>query len=164
MWDVVLYINVRMNREIASIIEILDTRQCIKMYPLCNVPSFNITTFGVILQPSNFGFHGIRNLEDHHFTSSSTRHTMSTQMSSIFADLLTNNFPRSSQDTESDTDDLSTLPFPQPLSRNLFSSQDFHTESFLLTHSQFRTLDDLRSELRTWVDKLENEMETLIEE
>jgi COG (conserved oligomeric Golgi) complex component, COG2 len=85
-------------------------------------------------------------------------------MSSIFADLLTNNLTHSSHDTDSDTDDFSSLPFPQPLSRPKFSSPDFNTESFLLSHSQFRTLDDLRSELRTWVDKLENEMETLIEE
>ena len=84
-------------------------------------------------------------------------------MSSVFADLLTNNI-RSSQDTDSDADDISTLPFPQPLSRQLFSSPDFDSETFLLSHSQFRTLDDLRSELRTWVDKLEGEMETLIEE
>jgi COG (conserved oligomeric Golgi) complex component, COG2 len=83
--------------------------------------------------------------------------------SSIFADLLTNNFPHS-QDTDSDTDDLSSLPFPQPISRQLFSSPDFNTESFLLSHAQFRTLDDLRSELRSWVDKLKNEMELLIEQ
>lgn len=85
-------------------------------------------------------------------------------MSSVFADLLTNNFNHSSHETDSDTDDLSSLPFPQPLSRSIFSTPDFNTETFLLSHSQFRTLDDLRSELRSWVDKLENEMETLIEE
>jgi len=84
-------------------------------------------------------------------------------MSSIFADLLTNSLP-SSYDLDSDAEDLSTLPFPQPLTRTTFSSPTFNTETFLLTHSQFRTLDDLHSELRTWVDKLENEMETLIEE
>ena len=84
-------------------------------------------------------------------------------MSSIFADLLTNSLP-SSYDLDSDAEDLSTLPFPQPLTRVAFSSPTFNTETFLLTHSQFRTLDDLRSELRSWVDKLENEMETLIEE
>jgi hypothetical protein len=89
--------------------------------------------------------------------------------SSIFADLLTNNYnnhthsPRSS-DSEDEDNDLSTLPFPQPLSRPTFSSPTFNTETFLLSHAQFRTLDDLRSELRTWVDKLSNEMETLIEE
>jgi len=95
--------------------------------------------------------------------------------SSIFADLLTNtrrpshhttspSFSPSFNEEDSDDDnDLSTLPFPQPLSRALFSATDFNTESFLLQHSQFRTLDDLRAELREWVDKLENEMETLIE-
>lgn len=83
-------------------------------------------------------------------------------MSATFADLLTNSLP--SYDQDSDAEDLSTLPFPQPLSRTTFSSPTFDTETFLLTHSQFRTLDDLRSELRSWVDKLENEMETLIEE
>jgi hypothetical protein len=83
-------------------------------------------------------------------------------MSATFADLLTNSLP--SYDLDSDAEDLSTLPFPQPLSRTTFSSPTFDTETFLLTHSQFRTLDDLRSELRSWVDKLENEMETLIEE
>jgi hypothetical protein len=83
-------------------------------------------------------------------------------MSSIFADLLTNSYGRDSTD-HSDADDLSTLPFPQPISRPTFSTPSFSTENFLLTHSQFRTLDDLRSELRGWVDKLENEMETLIE-
>jgi conserved oligomeric Golgi complex subunit 2 len=85
-------------------------------------------------------------------------------MSSIFADLLTNNLNYSSHDLDSDTDDFSSLPFPQPLSRSIFSAPDFNTEAFLLSHSKFRTLDDLRSELRSWVDKLENEMETLIEE
>lgn len=84
--------------------------------------------------------------------------------SSIFADLLTNSVPgRYSTDHSSDTDDLSSLPFPQPISRPVFSTESFNTESFLLSHSQFRTLDDLRSELRGWVDKLESEMETLIE-
>jgi conserved oligomeric Golgi complex subunit 2 len=89
--------------------------------------------------------------------------------SSIFADLLTNNYnhythtPRSSLSSDQDND-LSTLPFPQPLSRPTFSSPTFNTETFLLSHAQFRTLDDLRSELRTWVDKLSNEMEMLIEE
>lgn len=85
-------------------------------------------------------------------------------MSSIFADLLINSLPSSSYDPDSDAEDLSTLPFPQPLTRATFSSPTFNTETFLLTHSQFRALDDLRSELRAWVDKLENEMETLIEE
>ena len=84
-------------------------------------------------------------------------------MSSIFADLLTNNLPNS-PNADSDTEDFSTLPFPLPISRTIFSSPDFNTQSFLLAHAQFRTLDDLRSELRVWVDKLENEMETLIEE
>jgi hypothetical protein len=85
-------------------------------------------------------------------------------MSSIFADLLTNSTPgRYSIDHDSDADDLSSLPFPQPILRPLFSSDSFNTESFLLAHAQFRTLDDLRSELRGWVDKLDNEMETLIE-
>ena len=87
--------------------------------------------------------------------------------SSIFADLLTNTYRPSYHDPDTDTEtednDLSTLPFPQPLSRTLFSTDDFNTETFLLSHSQFRTLDDLRSELREWVDKLENEMESLIE-
>jgi hypothetical protein len=88
--------------------------------------------------------------------------------SSIFADLLTNTYrpsyhDDSSPDPETEDNDLSTLPFPQPLSRTLFSTDDFNTETFLLSHSQFRTLDDLRSELREWVDKLENEMESLIE-
>ena len=89
--------------------------------------------------------------------------------SSIFANLLTNNYnnhthtPRSSN-SEDEDNDLSTLPFPQPLSRPTFSSPTFNTETFLLSHVQFRTLDDLHSELRTWVDKLSNEMETLIEE
>jgi conserved oligomeric Golgi complex subunit 2 len=86
-------------------------------------------------------------------------------MSNIFADLLTNNLSRLSIDNDSDAEnDLSTLPFPQPLSRAIFSSPSFDTESFLLSHSQFRTLDDLRSELRQWVDRLDNEMEKLIEE
>ena len=87
--------------------------------------------------------------------------------SSIFADLLTNNYnnhTHTTRSSEDEDDDLSTLPFPQPLSRPTFSSPTFNTETFLLSHAQFRTLDDLRSELRTWVDKLSNEMETLIEE
>jgi hypothetical protein len=84
--------------------------------------------------------------------------------SNIFADLLTNSLPRTSIDSQSSDEDISTLPFPQPISRPLFSAEDFNTEQFLLLHSQFRTLDDLRSELRSWVDKLEVEMETLIEE
>lgn len=89
--------------------------------------------------------------------------SLSKKMSSnIFADLLVNDFP-GSRDSE-DADDLASLPFPQPISRAVFSSPDFNTESFLVSHSQFRTLDDLRLELRQWVDKLENEMESLIEE
>ena len=91
----------------------------------------------------------------------------SSSTNNIFADLLTNtrrpsHFSLLDSDSDSDND-LSTLPFPQPLSRDLFSALDFSTESFLLTHSQFRTLEDLRAELREWVDKLENEMEGLIE-
>src|SRR5205085_2503357 len=91
----------------------------------------------------------------------------SSSTNNIFADLLTNtrrpsHFSLLDSDSDSDND-LSTLPFPQPLSRDLFSTPDFSTESFLLTHSQFRTLEDLRAELREWVDKLENEMEGLIE-
>jgi COG (conserved oligomeric Golgi) complex component, COG2 len=85
-------------------------------------------------------------------------------MASLFADLITNQLSTHGGDEDSDTEDLSSLPFPKPLSRPTFSSIDFNTEEFLLSHSQFRTLDDLRSELRSWVDKLENEMETLIEE
>lgn len=90
-------------------------------------------------------------------------------MSSIFADLLTNNHAQSSHfyindDDEEEDNDLSTLPFPQPLSRPTFSSPTFDTETFLLSHAQFRTLDDLRAELRQWVDKLSDEMETLIGE
>ena len=81
--------------------------------------------------------------------------------SSIFADLLTNSLPNSYDD--SDTDDISTLPFPQPISRDLFSSPEFNTEQFLVEHAQFQTLDDLRSDLRTWVDKLKYEMEVLVE-
>jgi len=84
--------------------------------------------------------------------------------SNIFADLLANSLPRTSIDSASSDEDISTLPFPQPISRPVFSSPDFNTEQFLLSHAQFRTLDDLRSELRGWVDKLEREMETLIEE
>ena len=83
---------------------------------------------------------------------------------SLLADLLVNNLSRSPWDADSDTDDLSTLPFPEPLSRPLFSAPDFSTEAFLLAHSKFRTLDDLRTELRSWVEKLENEMELLIGE
>jgi hypothetical protein len=79
------------------------------------------------------------------------------------ADLLTNSLGHS-LDTDSDTDDISTLPFPEPLSRQIFSSPDFQTEDFLLSHSRFRTLDDLRIELRSWVDKLDTEMEVLIAE
>ena len=83
--------------------------------------------------------------------------------SNIFADLLTNTLSNS-HDTDSETDDISTLPFPEPISRNLFSMPEFDTEQFLVTHARFRTLDDLRSELRSWVDKLKREMEMLIEE
>jgi COG2 N-terminal len=32
-----------------------------------------------------------------------------------------------------------------------------------LTHSRLRTLDDLRAELRLWVDRLDTEMEETIE-
>lgn len=90
-------------------------------------------------------------------------------MSSIFAELLTNNHTQSSHfyiddDDEEEDNDLSTLPFPQPLSRPTLSSPTFDTETFLLSHAQFRTLDDLRTELRQWVDKLSDEMETLIGE
>jgi hypothetical protein len=92
-----------------------------------------------------------------------TEHSFSS-MSSLFADLLTNDLAHSPEEIDSDADDLSSLPFPKPLSRPIFSSPDFNTETFLLSHSQFRTLDDLRSELRSWVEKLANEMEILIEE
>ena len=84
-------------------------------------------------------------------------------MSSVFADLLTNTL-HTTDEGDSDTEDFSSLPFPQPLARPTFSTPDFNTESFLLAHTQFRTLDDLRGELRTWVDKLEAEMERVIEE
>jgi hypothetical protein len=84
-------------------------------------------------------------------------------MSTLFADLLTSSL-RPSADSDSDSEDLSSLPFPLPVSRPAFSAPDFNTESFLLQHAQFRTLDDLRGELRAWVDRLEGEMETVIEE
>jgi conserved oligomeric Golgi complex subunit 2 len=84
-------------------------------------------------------------------------------MSTLFADLLTSSL-RPSTDSASDSEDLSSLPFPLPLSRPTFSTPDFNTETFLLQHAQFRTLDDLHGELRAWVDRLEGEMETLIEE
>ena len=83
-------------------------------------------------------------------------------MSTLFADLLTSSLRPSSD--SSDDEDLSSLPFPVPLARSTFSTPDFDTETFLLQHAQFRTLDDLRGELRAWVDRLEGEMETLIEE
>jgi hypothetical protein len=84
-------------------------------------------------------------------------------MSTLFADLLTSSL-RPNSDSGSNSEDLSSLPFPVPLSRPTFSSADFNTETFLLQHAQFRTLDDLRGELRAWVDRLEGEMETLIKE
>lgn len=84
-------------------------------------------------------------------------------MSTLFADLLTSSL-RPNSDSASDSEELSSLPFPLPLSRPAFSAPDFDTETFLLQHAQFRTLDDLRGELRRWVDRLAGEMETLIEE
>ena len=99
-------------------------------------------------------------------TLSTFRHRV--MSSSIFADLLTNHNQSShfllKDDDDDEDNDLSTLPFPQPLSRPTFSSPDFDTETFLLSHAQFRTLDDLRAELRQWVDRLSDEMETLIGE
>src|SRR5271169_4736736 len=83
-----------------------------------------------------------------------------------FADLLTNSHTSTSSATprsSSSEDDLASLPFPEDILRTTFSLPTFDTESFLLQHARLRTLDDLRSDLRSWVDKLSLEMESVIE-
>jgi conserved oligomeric Golgi complex subunit 2 len=80
---------------------------------------------------------------------------------SIFADLLASPLPPSQSTPH--PDDLSTLPFPKPLTRPTFSTPTFDTNTFLVTHAQFRTLEDLHSELRQWLIKLRSEMDVIVE-
>lgn len=62
----------------------------------------------------------------------------------------------------SDIDDDS-LPFPTPLDRSAFLTDDFSPVSFLSTlHNRHQTLEDLRSELRTRSQDLSKELLDLV--
>ncbi|KPI34961.1 uncharacterized protein AB675_11910 [Cyphellophora attinorum] len=63
-----------------------------------------------------------------------------------------------------DLDDLTSLPFPQPLPRQAFVSPDFSPATFLstLTSNRFQTLEDLRAELTTLSRTIETELFELV--
>jgi conserved oligomeric Golgi complex subunit 2 len=69
-----------------------------------------------------------------------------------------------SSSSSDDLDDLTTLPFPQPLPRHAFVSPDFSPATFLstLTSNRFQTLEDLRAELTTLSRTIETELFELV--
>ncbi|EWC45012.1 hypothetical protein DRE_06292 [Drechslerella stenobrocha 248] len=64
--------------------------------------------------------------------------------------------------SDSDPDDFSTLPFPQPLPRSAFTNLDFSPATYLASLHRHQTLEDLRSELRTRSNDLERELVELV--
>lgn len=74
---------------------------------------------------------------------------------------------RSSADTytynSSDDDDFSTLPHPEPLSREAFLAPSFTPETYLRTlHNRHQTLEDLRTELRQRSQQINRELLDLV--
>lgn len=60
-------------------------------------------------------------------------------------------------------DDLSTLPYPQPLQRSAFLAPNFKAADYLSTlRNRHQTLSDLRSELRTRSQTLAKELLDLV--
>jgi len=54
------------------------------------------------------------------------------------------------------------LPFPQPIRRAAFSTEDFDQDAFLADAQKHQTLEDLRAELRGWSRELAQELVDLI--
>ncbi|KIW01573.1 uncharacterized protein PV09_07047 [Verruconis gallopava] len=68
-----------------------------------------------------------------------------------------------SDDDDFDDDDLSSLPYPQPLPRSAFLSQDFKASEYLSTlRNRHQTLSDLRAELRARSQMLSKELLDLV--
>lgn len=71
--------------------------------------------------------------------------------------------PASTSNSSLSSADPDSLPFPKPLNREFFLEPDFEPANFLsaLTH-RFQTLEDLRSELATLSQTIENELVDLV--
>jgi len=68
-----------------------------------------------------------------------------------------------SDDSGSDLEDNSSLPFPKPLARSSFLAADFDPTTFLSSLSnRFQTLEDLQDELRTFSQSLNKELLDLV--
>jgi len=68
-----------------------------------------------------------------------------------------------SDDSGSDLEDNSSLPFPKPLARSSFLAADFDPTTFLSSLSnRFQTLEDLQDELRTLSQSLNKELLDLV--
>jgi hypothetical protein len=64
---------------------------------------------------------------------------------------------------DEDDDDLSSLPYPQPLQRSAFLNPDFNAADYLSTlRNRHQTLSDLRAELRTRSQTLAKELLDLV--
>jgi hypothetical protein len=70
---------------------------------------------------------------------------------------------RGGYEDSDDDDDLSSLPYPQPLSRTAFLAPNFKASEYLSTlRNRHQTLADLRSELRTRGQTLAKELLDLV--
>ena len=63
--------------------------------------------------------------------------------------------------TDLDNDEQGVLPFAPPLSHGLFLSEPFEASTFLLTRKHVN-LDDLRSELRSYLTSLRQQLVSII--
>ncbi|KAI5799292.1 oligomeric golgi complex component, COG2-domain-containing protein [Peziza echinospora] len=75
----------------------------------------------------------------------------------------TSAYNNNAYDSNDDSDDPTTLPFPQPLSRSQFTTPEFTPTAFLSTlHNRHQTLEDLRLELRNRSRDLDRELLDLV--
>ncbi|KAL6706348.1 hypothetical protein ACN47E_005638 [Coniothyrium glycines] len=72
-------------------------------------------------------------------------------------------FDDSRSNSDSDSDNLETLPFATPLARSDFLAPDFSPATYLSTlHNRHQTLEDLRAELRSRSQLLSKELLDLV--
>lgn len=68
-------------------------------------------------------------------------------------------------DSDSSNSSSDNLPFPKPLARSAFLTEDFNPNDFLSTlHNRHQTLEDLRTELRTRSSDINKELLDLVNE